>query len=34
MQHHSPEIQLIDSNGARLNPEEVNQLLKSFDHFA
>jgi thiamine-monophosphate kinase len=34
MQHHSPEIQLIDSNGVRLNPEEVNQLLKSFDHFA
>ncbi|MBU3558268.1 thiamine-phosphate kinase [Polynucleobacter sp. Nonnen-W13] len=34
MQHSVPEIQLIASSGARLNPEEVNQLLKSFDHFA
>ena len=34
MQHSSPEIQLIDGSGARLNPEETNQLLKSFNHFA
>jgi thiamine-monophosphate kinase len=34
MQHSSPGIQLIGSSGTRLNPEQVHQLLKSFDHFA
>jgi len=34
MQHSTPEVRLISSTGARLNSEEANQLLKSFDHFA
>jgi thiamine-monophosphate kinase len=34
MQHSIPEIKLISSAGTRLHSEEVNQLLKSFDHFA
>ena len=34
MQRSSPDIQLIGSSGMRLNPEQVHQLLKSFDHFA
>jgi len=34
MQHSAPEIELIGSNGMKLNPEEAKQLLKSFDHFA
>jgi thiamine-monophosphate kinase len=34
MQHLSPEIILINSAGMTLNVDEVNQLLKSFDHFA
>jgi thiamine-monophosphate kinase len=34
MQHLAPEILLINSAGMTLNPDEVNQLLKSFDHFA
>jgi thiamine-monophosphate kinase len=34
MQHLSPEIFLINSAGKTLSPDEANQLLKSFDHFA
>ena len=34
MQHLSPEIILINSAGITLSPDEANQLLKSFDHFA
>jgi thiamine-monophosphate kinase len=34
MQHSTPEIKLINSTGVKLNSEEANQLLKSFDHFA
>jgi thiamine-monophosphate kinase len=34
MQHSAPEIELIGSSGTKLNPEEANPLLKSFDHFA
>jgi thiamine-monophosphate kinase len=34
MQNDMPEIKLINRSGARLNREEVSQLLKSFDHFA
>lgn len=34
MQNDMPEIELIDHNGVRLNPEEASRLLKSFDHFA
>jgi thiamine-monophosphate kinase len=34
MQNDIPEIKLINRNGEALNHEEVNHLLKSFDHFA
>jgi thiamine-monophosphate kinase len=34
MQQSSPEIKLINSSGATLNPEETKRLLQSFDHFA
>ena len=34
MKHSTPELELIGSSGTKLNPEEANQLLKSFDHFA
>jgi thiamine-monophosphate kinase len=34
MQNDLPEINLINRTGAKLNREEVSQLLKSFDHFA
>ena len=33
MQHSTPEIHLVDHNGQKLNAQEVDLLLKSFDHF-
>lgn len=34
MQHSTPEIRIIDSDGKALNIQESDLLLKSFDHFA
>ena len=34
MQHLAPKILLINNAGMTLSPDEANQLLKSFDHFA
>lgn len=33
MKNSSPEIHLINQHGAKLNPQEANTLLQSFDHF-
>jgi thiamine-monophosphate kinase len=34
MQNSEPEIDIIDSNGEKLNTQEAGLLLQSFDHFA
>jgi thiamine-monophosphate kinase len=34
MQHSAPEIYIVDKNGKKLNSQQADLLLKSFDHFA